>query len=53
MSFKLKDIGDLCSAPSVDTLIVIPDHTDVPMPAAQIAHQFQLQTVCILKLIDH
>jgi hypothetical protein len=42
MMFKLENVGYLGATPTIDTLVVIADHTDVVMVATQATNQFQL-----------
>ena len=44
---------DICTAEPVNRLIVIADHTEIPVLGCQQAHQLKLRCICILILIDH
>ena len=48
---KLQDVADLGTSPSIDTLVVIPHHTDIMGRPDQLHEQIHLQSVGVLELI--
>jgi hypothetical protein len=50
---KIQNISNLCSSPAVDGLVIISDHTDVPMGFHHLFDELILDQVGILKFIHH
>ena len=49
---EVENVVDARSAPSVDRLVVVPDHTDVAPLVGEQPNEIQLRDVGVLKLID-
>ena len=51
--FELENVRDFRAAPAVDRLVVIAHHRHVAPLIREQGYQFELQTICVLKLVNH
>ena len=52
VALELQNVADVGSAPRVDRLIFVTNHTDVVVLASEQLHQLVLRTVSVLVLVD-
>ena len=50
---KIKNVSDLCSSPTIDGLIIVPDHADILMLLHQTSDQMILNEVGVLEFVHH
>ena len=53
MLFQVEKIGDLCPAPAVNALIIIPHHAKVPVLPSEHVNESKLRRIRILVLVHH
>jgi hypothetical protein len=50
---KIKNVPDLCPSPTIDRLIIVPDHTDILMSFHQTSDEMILDEVGVLEFVYH
>jgi hypothetical protein len=50
---KIENISHLCASPAIDGLVIVSDHTDIPMPIDDLSDEMILNEVRVLKFVHH